>query len=68
VKPLSTEAARRVRGIGRRIIEARRRGDRDKEQRYRKSAKAMIAEFGPDVRREIGVGQREQLRRPKKRG
>ena len=63
MKPMSTAASRRARWIGRRIQEARRAGDRDKELHYRKSAKAMIAEYGPNARREIGVGQREQLRR-----
>ncbi len=63
MKPMSTAAARRARWIGRRLKEARRAGDRDKELHYRKSAKAMIAEYGPNARREIGVGQREQLRR-----
>ncbi len=63
MKPMSTAAARRARWIGRRLKEARRAGDHDKELHYRKSAKAMIAEYGPNARREIGVGQREQLRR-----
>ncbi len=63
MKPMSTAAARRARGIGRRLTDARRSGDRDKELRYHNSAKAMIAEFGQNARREIGVGQREQLRR-----
>ena len=63
MKPMSTAAARRARWIGRHLKEARRAGDRDKELRYRESAKAMIAEYGPNARREIGVGQREQLRR-----
>lgn len=63
MKPMSTAAAQRARSIGHRLTEARREGDRDKELRYRKSAKAMIAEFGQDAQREIAIGRREQLRR-----
>ena len=54
---------RRAQSIGRRITDARRAGDRDKELRYRNRAEAMIAEFGQDARREIEFGRREQLRR-----
>jgi hypothetical protein len=56
------EDARRARWIGRRITAARLAGNRDKELRYRKSAEAMIEQFGPDARREIGHGRRAQLR------
>ncbi len=59
--------ARRARSIGRRITDARRAGDREKELSYRKRAQAMIEQFGPDARREIENGRREQLR-GKKRG
>jgi hypothetical protein len=58
--------ARRARSIGRRITDARRAGDRDKELRYRERAEAMIAEFGPDARREIELGRRDQLRRKRR--
>ena len=54
--------ARRVRSIGRRITDARREGDRDKELSYRKRAEAMVEQFGPDARREIEAGWRDQLR------
>jgi hypothetical protein len=54
--------ARRARWIGRRITDARRAGNRDKELRYRKRAEAMIEQFGPDAQREIGNGRRDQLR------
>ena len=54
--------ARRARSIGRRITDARRAGDRDKELSYRRRAEAMVEQFGPDARREIEVGRREQLR------
>jgi hypothetical protein len=60
---MSTADARRAQSIGRRLTDARRAGDRDKELRYRKLAKVMIEEFGPNARREIGTGQRDQLRR-----
>ena len=53
---------RRARSIGRRITDARRAGDRDKELSYRKRAEAMIEQFGPDARREIENGRRDQLR------
>ena len=58
--------ARRARFIGRRITDARRAGDRHKELRYRERAEAMIAEFGPDARREIEFGRRDQLRRKRR--
>ena len=58
--------ARRARFIGRRITDTRRAGDRDKELRYSKRAEAMIAEFGPDARREIEFGRRDQLRRKRR--
>ncbi len=54
--------ARRARSIGRRITDARRAGDRDKELSYRKRAEAMVEQFGPDARREIEAGRRDQLR------
>lgn len=54
--------ARRARSVGRRITDARRAGDRDKELSYRKRAEAMIEQFGADARREIEAGRREQLR------
>ena len=54
--------ARRARSIGRRITDARRAGDRDKELSYRKRAEAMVEQFGPDARREIEHGRRDQLR------
>jgi hypothetical protein len=54
--------ARRARSIGRRITDARRAGDRDKELSYRKRAEAMIAQFGADAQREIENGRRDQLR------
>ncbi len=54
--------AQRARSIGRRITDARRAGDRDKELSYRKRAEAMIERFGPDARREIENGRRDQLR------
>ena len=54
--------ARRARWIGRRITDARRAGDRDKELSYRRRAKAMVEQFGPDARREIETGRRERLR------
>ena len=54
--------ARRARSIGRRITDARREGDRDKEISYRKRAEVMIEQFGPDARREIESGRRDQLR------
>jgi hypothetical protein len=63
VRQMSTADARRAQSIGRRITDARRAGDRDKELRYRKLAKAMIEEFGPKAQREIGTGRRDQLRR-----
>jgi hypothetical protein len=60
--------ARRARSIGRRITDARRAGNRDKELRYRKRAEAMIGQFGPEAQREVENGRREQLRSKKKRG
>ena len=54
---------RSARAIGHRIAEARRAGDSDKELRFRRRAEAMIAVFGPDAKREIDLGRREQLRR-----
>ena len=42
--------------------DARRAGDRDKELSYRKRAEAMIEQFGPDARREIENGRRDQMR------
>ena len=54
--------ARRARSIGRRITDARRAGDRDKELSYRKRAEAMIAQFGAGAQREIEHGRRDQLR------
>ena len=54
--------ARRARWIGRRITDARHAGNRDKELRYRKEAEAMIEQFGPDAKREIGHGRRARLR------
>ena len=54
--------ARRARSIGRRITDARRAGDRDKELSYRKRAEAMVEQVGPDARREIELGRRDQLR------
>ena len=56
------EDARRARWIGRRITAARHAGNRAKELLYRKSAKAMIEQFGPEAQREIGHGRRAQLR------
>ena len=58
---------RRARSIGRRIADARRAGDRDKELRYRKRAEAMIEEFGPSVQREIDFGRRDQMKRTRRR-
>jgi hypothetical protein len=63
VRQMSAADARRAQSIGRRITDARRAGDRDKERRYRKLAEAMIKEFGPNAKREIGYGRRDQLRR-----
>ena len=54
--------ARRARSIGRRITDARRAGDRDKELSYRRRAEVMVEQFGPEARREIEAGRREQLR------
>jgi len=59
--------ARRAQSIGRRITDARRARDRDKELRYRERAEAMIAEFGPDAQREIEFGRRDQLKLKRKR-
>ena len=53
---------RRARSIGRRITDARRAGDRDKEVSYRRRAEAMVEQFGPEARREIEAGRRAQLR------
>jgi hypothetical protein len=50
VRQMSTVAARRAR-------------DRDKELRYRELAEAMIEKFGPNARREIEFGRRDQLKR-----
>jgi hypothetical protein len=47
---------RGARSIGRRITDARRAGDRDKELSYRKRAESMIEQFGPDAQREIENG------------
>ena len=58
--------ARRARSIGRRIADARRASNRDKELRYRERAEAMISEFGPNAKREIGSGRRDQLRRTRR--
>ena len=66
MRRMSPGDARRARSIGRRITDARRAGNRDKELRYRKRADAMIEQFGPDAQREIANGRRDQLRR--KRG
>jgi hypothetical protein len=66
VRRMYTGDARRAQSIGRRITDARRAGDRDKELRYRKRAEAMIAEFGQDARREIEFGRRDQLRRKRR--
>ena len=52
----------RARRIGRRITDARHAGNRDKELRYGKDAEAMIEQFGPDAKREIGHGRRDRLR------
>ena len=52
----------RARWIGRRITDARHAGNRDKELRYRKHAEAMIEQFGPEAKREIGRGRRDRLR------
>ena len=54
--------ARRARSIGRRITDARRAGNRDKELRYRKRAEAMIEQFGPEAQHEIENGRRDRLR------
>lgn len=53
---------RRARSIGRRITDARRAGDRDKELAYRGRAEGMVARFGPEARREVEAGRRAQLR------
>jgi hypothetical protein len=63
VRQMSTVAARRAQSIGRRITDARRARDRDKELRYRELAEAMIEKFGPNARREIEFGRRDQLKR-----
>ena len=63
VRQMSKTAARRAQSIGRRITDARRAGDRDKELRYRELAEAMIEKFGPNARREIEFGRRDQLKR-----
>ncbi len=63
VRQMSTAATRRAQSIGRRITDARRAGDRDKELRYRELAEAMIEKFGPNARREIEFGRRDQLKR-----
>ena len=54
--------ARRARWIGWRITDARHAGNRDKELRYRKDAEAMVEQFGPGAKREIGHGRRDRLR------
>ena len=54
--------ARRARLIGRRITDARRAGGSSAPCRDRRRAEAMVEQLGPDVRREIEVGRREQLR------
>ena len=53
---------RRARSIGRRITDARRAGNRDKELSYRKGAEAMIEQFGATAQREIENGRHDQLR------
>ena len=58
--------ARRARSIGRRIADARSASDRDKELRYRERAEAMIAEFGPNAKREIELDRRDQLKRTRR--
>ena len=58
---------RRARSIGRRIADARRADDRDKELRYRKRAEAMIEEFGPSAQHEIDFGRRDQMKRTRRR-
>lgn len=63
MKQMSTADVRRAQSIGRRLTDARRAGNRDNELRYRKRAQALVEEFGPKARREIGNGQRDQLRR-----
>ena len=63
---VSPREARRARSIGRRIADARRASNHDKELRYRERAEAMIAEFGPNAKREIELGRREQLKRTRR--
>ena len=63
VRQMSTAATRRAQSIGRRITDARRARDRGKELRYRELAEAMIEKFGPNARREIELGRRDQLKR-----
>jgi len=53
---------RRARSVGRRITDARRAGDRNKELAYRRRAEGMVARFGPEARREVEIGRREQMR------
>jgi hypothetical protein len=67
VRRMFAQDARRARSIGRRIADARRAGDCDKELRYRKRAEAMIEEFGPSAQREIGFGRRDQMKRTRRR-
>lgn len=62
MKQMTPGNARRAQSIGRRITDARRAGDRDKELSYNKRAEAMIAQFGPAAKREIENGRRDQLR------
>ena len=62
MRGMSAGESRRARSIGRRITDARRAGDRDKELSYRKRAEAMVAQFGADAQREVEHGRREQLR------
>jgi hypothetical protein len=61
---------RRAQSIGRRIADARRAGDRDKELQYLKRAEAMIKvikEYGPDAQRAIDFGRRDQMKRTRRR-
>jgi hypothetical protein len=66
VRQMFPQDARRARSIGRRIADARRASDRDKELRYRERAEAMIAEFGPNAKHEIELGRRDQLKRTRR--
>ena len=66
MRRMFTQDVRRARSIGRRIADARRASDRDKELRYRRRAEAMIVEFGPNAQREIDFGRRDQMKRPRR--